>query len=60
MIPFAFNSAAMRRVENPGRSITNVCPEGSVGMKTAHANQPTDPNAATRTSHTILRTMELV
>jgi len=31
-----------------------------VGMKTAHANQPTDPNAATRTSHTILRTMELV
>jgi hypothetical protein len=60
MIPFVLNSAAMRRVEYPGCSITKVGPEGATGVSTAHASQPPNPSAAMRTSQAILRTMEVV
>src|ERR1700733_13017252 len=57
IIPFVFNSAAMRRVEYPGRSITKICPEGETGASSAHANQPAPPSAAIRMSQTTLRRM---
>ena len=38
--PAALSSAAIRRVEYPGRSITNFCPAGVTGSHSAHASQP--------------------
>ena len=40
MMPAFLSSAAMRCVEYPGRSMTNVCPEGSTGVSRAQANHP--------------------
>ena len=38
--PADFSSAAIRRVEYPGRNITNFCPSGVTGIHSAHASQP--------------------
>ncbi len=55
MMPAFLSSAAMRWVEYPGCSMTNTCPEGSVGVNTAQANHPAVPKTATRMSQRILR-----
>ena len=54
------SSVAMRCVENPGRSITNVCAEGVMGVMRAQPNHPAAPSKAIKKSQTILRTVGTV
>ena len=50
MTPADFNSAAMRRVENPGRSMTNVWRPGASGSHSAQASHPPTARMASNSS----------
>ena len=50
----------MRRVEYPGRSMTNFCPAGWTGIQSAHASQPPVAIAASSTSVRNVRKLLIV
>jgi hypothetical protein len=60
MTPLALSAEAMWRVEYPGRNITNTCPEGAVGVRSAQASQPPAASTATTKSQNNVRTMGIV
>lgn len=47
----------MRRVEYPGRSNTNFCPDGVTGMSIAHASQT--PKAITTSDRNVKKRRKL-